>query len=203
MSRQAKSPRQGEIYFINPKSVVLKCKDGHRSRSDISGLDQVNCSHLHCSLTINSSRIMRGEHPHIVWSKFDESLLTSLYYVIPLTSQNTFDGLSTTYPINPNQENGLDKGSRALIHQFITVDAACFKDRNGDWIERIGKITRTQKKDIKEILGNLLNLLSDPNDDWFMRNTSPELIEKIFNYIEPSEKEKLIERLIYKIEPKE
>ena len=199
MSSKPKNPTQGNIYFIDPKFVYLKCKDDHEHHYDISSKDSIECKEHDCYLTINSSQIMRGEHPYIVWSNFYKPPLINLYYVIPLTSQDTFNGLPTTYAIKPSKDNNLTKKGYALIHQLTTVDAACFKDINGDWIERRGKIDKDQKEDIKKRLINLLNLPSEPNDDWLKNNASPELIKKISIYLTSEELKETTEFLVDKI----
>ncbi len=56
--------------MINPGRVVLRCRLGHEHIYDISGSEEFNCSTPLCTLKINSSRVMRGLHPHILWSEY-------------------------------------------------------------------------------------------------------------------------------------
>ena len=62
-------PRLGWIYMIDPRRVILRCSLGHEHIYDISGPEELNCSYSSCTQKINSSRVMRGTHPHIVWSE--------------------------------------------------------------------------------------------------------------------------------------
>lgn len=55
-------------------------------------------------------------------------------------------GLPTTYPIKPTTQNGLHKHSYALIHQIITIDVNCLKEKDGKWKERIGQLTKKDKE---------------------------------------------------------
>ncbi|MBD2513343.1 type II toxin-antitoxin system PemK/MazF family toxin, partial [Nostoc muscorum FACHB-395] len=121
-------PRQGWIYSINPYRVSLRCKLGHVHIYNLDEPGEVECQT--CTENINSSRVFRGIHPYIIWTSDqfqDESGYIATFCVIPLTSQGTFNGLPTTYPINSTSRNGLDKSSYALVHQICTVDANCFK----------------------------------------------------------------------------
>lgn len=192
-------PRPGWIYMIDPKRVVLKRSLGHEQIYDISGPEELNCSHSQCTQKINSSRVMRGTHLHIVWSEYNHGKF-HLYHAIPLTSKETFRGLPTAYPIKANSRNGLACNSLALVHQLTPIDLECFKETSGDWMKRIGLINADEKKDIEERLRLALSLPSDPNEDWFIRNASPELLEKVFMQIEPSQREGVISRLIDKLD---
>ncbi|WP_235335352.1 MULTISPECIES: hypothetical protein [Aphanizomenon] len=94
-------PRQGWIYWINPYKVSLRCKLGHVHIYNLDEPGEVECQT--CSENINSSRVFRGTHPYIIWTSDqfqDESGYIATFSVIPLTSQTTFNGLPTTYPIN-------------------------------------------------------------------------------------------------------
>lgn len=185
--------------MIDPKRVVLKCSRGHEHVYDISGPRELDCSESSCILKINSSRIIRGLHPHIVWSDYSVSKL-HLYLVIPLTSKETFRGLPTSYPIKANLQNGLTSNSLTLVHQLITVDAGCFKDTYGNWMKRLGVINADEKKDIEARLRLALGLQNAPNEDWFIQNASPELLEKVFILIDKSQREEAIWRLFNKLD---
>ncbi|WP_371357304.1 type II toxin-antitoxin system PemK/MazF family toxin [Hydrocoleum sp. CS-953] len=71
---------------------------------------------------------------------------------MPLTSQETYKGLPTTYPINPTTKNCLDKKYFALVHQICTLDANYFKNSEGKWKKRIGKLDNSDIKAIGERL---------------------------------------------------
>lgn len=192
-------PRPGWIYMINPKRVVLRCRRGHEHVYDISGPEELNCSEESCVLKINSSRVIRGLHPHIVWSEFIVDKL-HFYLVIPLTSKDTFRGLPTSYPIKANLQNGLNHTSITLVHQLTTVDAECFKEPNGTWMKRLGVISADEKKDIEARLMLALNLPNSPSEDWFTQNASTELLEKIFMLMDTSQREGAISRLLNKLD---
>jgi mRNA interferase MazF len=116
--------------------------------------------------------------------------------VIPLTSQSTFNGLPTTYPVNSTTKNGLDKNSYVLVHQICTVDANCFKDVSGNWLNRIGQLDKADKIAIEERLKYFLNIQVNPSEDWFAQNASPELVKKVFGYLDEDNKNLTLEELI-------
>lgn len=122
---------------------------------------------------------MRGTHPYIVWSEYTYGKF-HLYHAIPLTSKETFTGLPTTYPIKPSPSNGLTCKSFALVHQLVPLDPECFKDANGNWMQRLGGISTGERKAVEQRVRFALNLSSDPSEDWFVQNASPELLEKVF-----------------------
>lgn len=184
--------------MLDPKQVILTCSSGHTHVYDISGPEELNCSHSSCTSKLNSSRVMRGVHPYIVWSDYTYGKL-SLYHAIPLTSKDTFRGLPVSYPIKANPRNGLTCTSLALIHQLTTVDVGCFKDANGSWMKRLGVISADEKKGLEDRLRLALNLPNCPDEDWFVQNTSPELLEKVFMGIEPVHREEALSRLIDKL----
>lgn len=185
--------------MINPSRVVLKCGLGHKNVYDISGAKELNCSDSSCNSKINASQVMRGIHPYIVWSDFTYGKF-HLYHVIPLTSQETFKGLPTSYPIKANSRNGLTRNSLALVHQLTVIDPECFKDNNGNWMTRRGIINVDEKKDLEERVKLALNLPNHPSEDWFTRNASPELLEKILMLIPPSQQQEALLRLIDKLD---
>lgn len=180
--------------MVDPGRVVLKCKSGHEQIYDISGPRELDCSHSSCTLKINSSRVMRGYHPYIVWSDYSYGKF-HLYHAIPLTSKDTFRGLPTAYPIKMNLRNGLTCNSLALVHQLTTIDVESFKDSNGDWMHRLGVINLDEKRDLEDRLRLALNLSNCPSEDWFAQNASPELLERVFVQIDPSQREEAILRL--------
>jgi hypothetical protein len=181
-----KKPRQGWIYFVNPHKVSVSCKRGHNHLYNLSEPGKIECKTVNCTLIINSSRILRGEHHYLIWTSDqfqDESKYIQTFTVIPLTSQETFKGLSVVYPINSTKRNGLSKNSLALVHQICTVDANCFKDSQGNWFERVGQLDIGDKEAIEERLKYFLNLGDDSSDDWLMNNVSVEVLEKVFDYL--------------------
>jgi mRNA interferase MazF len=190
-------PRQGWIYFINPYRVSLQCKSGHVHIYNLDEPGELECQT--CSDNINSSRVFRGTHPYIIWTSDqfqDESGYIATFSVIPLTSQSTFNGLPTTYPVNSTTKNGLDKNSYVLVHQICTVDANCFKDASGNWLNRIGQLDKADKIAIEERLKYFLNIQVNPNEDWFAQNASPELVKKVFGYLDEDNKNLTLEELI-------
>ncbi len=192
-------PRQGWIYMINPYRVSLRCSSGHIHFYNLNEPGEIECQTVSCSLTINSSRVFRGTHPHIIWTSDqfqDESGYIQTFTAIPLTSQTTFSGLPTTYPITNTAKNGLSKKSYALVHQICTVDGNCLKDASGNWINRTGQLDIKDKSKITERLKFFLGFDNAPDDDWFKQNSSPELVEKIYGYLSDSEKKVLLERMI-------
>lgn len=192
-------PRQGWIYMINPRRVVLKCSLGHERIYDISGPEELNCFSSLCTKKINSSRVMRGTHLHIVWSEYNYGKF-HLYHAIPLTSKDTFRGLPTAYPIKANPRNGLSCNSLALVHQLTPIDLECFKGADSDWMKRTGVINADERSDIEERLRLALNLQNYPSEEWFTQNASLELLEKVFMLIAPSQQEDGISRLMDKLD---
>ncbi len=194
-------PRQGWIYFINPYRVSLRCKLGHTHIYDLNEPGEIGCKTTSCTQIINSSRVFRGEHPYIIWT-YDEFQndynYIETFTVIPLTSSSREKdkGLPTAYPINATSRNGLDKQSFALVHQICTVDGNCFKDSAGDWFNRIGQLDKSDKDAIEERLKYFLNIQENPSDDWFAKNASPEILQKVFDNLPEETKNLALEKLI-------
>jgi len=194
-----KKPRQGWVYPINPYRVSLRCKQGHIHIYDLAEPGEVQCKTSFCNFSINSSRVFRGTHPHIIWTsdRFqDESSYITTFTVIPLTSQETYRGLPTTYPVKATTKNSLDRNSFALIHQIYTIDANCLKDSSGNWFERIGQLDKSDKEAIAERLNYYLGISDDPSEDWFLKNASPDLVKKVFGYLSEADKQSVISELI-------
>ncbi len=194
-----KRPKLGWIYMINPHLVSLRCQKGHQHIYNLNAPGEVICKTDFCDLTINSSRVLRGFHPYIVWenNEFKENTnYLQTFTVIPLTSQDTFAGLPTTYPITTNQKNGLSNKSYALVNQICTVDGNCFKDNLGNWLERLGQLDKYDQEEIKKRLRYYLNLNNEPDDDWFKKNASPELLKKVFEQIPDKNKEEALNNLL-------
>jgi mRNA interferase MazF len=192
-------PKQGWIYMINPYRVSLRCKMGHIHFYDLIEPGEVECQTAFCSLTINSSHVFRGAHPHIIWTS-DEFETETNYSVktfttIPLTSKTTFTGLSTTYPIVSNSKNGLTAKSYALINQISTIDGNCLKKADGNWLERMGQLELRDKTEIEQRLKFSLGLSSSTTDD-FIRSMTPELFKKAYGYLPDDLKMKALEDLI-------
>jgi mRNA interferase MazF len=114
-----------------------------------------------------------------------------------LTSQETYKGLPTTYPVNATTRNGLDNKSYILVHQLTTVEANCFKDADGNWSERIGQLGPEEKQGIEKRLKYFLNIQENPSEDWFKKNASIELLQKVLDFLPDQEtKNRGIEALI-------
>lgn len=189
--------------MINPYRVSLRCSSGHIHFYTLDAPGEIECRTVSCSLTINSSRVFRGTHPHVIWTSNqfqDESGYIQTFTAIPLTSQTTFSGLPTTYPITNTARNGLSKKSYALVHQICTVDGNCFKDASGGWLEREGHLDQKDRSEIAKRLKFFLGFDNDLNEDWFKKNASPELVQKIYGYLSDSEKGALLESLIDDLE---
>jgi len=197
--RKPQGPRQGWIYMINPYRVSLTCKAKHTHIYTLDGPGEILCRTETCSLTINSSHVFRGAHPYVIWTNDQlqhDSGYIKTFIAIPLTSKTTFAGLPTTYPITKTAKNGLTEKSYALVHQICTVDAACFKDKDDCWIERIGQLDQKDKDGIEERLKYALNINETPSEDWFKKNTSPELIQRLYSYLPASIQERTLEDLL-------
>ena len=197
-------PRHGWIYMVNPSRVSLFCHNGHQYLYDLPEPSEVECKHSGCNQKINSSRVFRGEHPYIIWSSDefqDDTNHIRTFTVIPLTSKTTFAGLPTTYPITKTITNGLTANtSYALIHQICTIDGNCFKDGTGNWLIRMGQLSANDKEEINQTLAYYLAFDPNPSDDWFRKNASPQLVQKIYGYLSSAEKESLLETLLDKLD---
>lgn len=191
-------PRKGWIYKINPYRVSLTCRSSHTYFYSLTEPSEVQCQHSSCSEIINSSRILRGEHPYIIWESdqfLDNEKYIQTFTSIPLTSKTTYAGLSTVYPITNTIKNGLDKTSYALVHQICTVDGNCFKDGANNWLSRIGQLSKEDKDAIEETLLYYLDISREPNDDWLRDNASPKLIKQIFDFLPSEQKQETLENL--------
>ncbi len=194
-------PRQGWIYYINPHRVVLRCKLSHTYIYDLLEPGEVECKHQSCQLKINSSRVFRGGHPHIIWTSNefqDGSNYIDTFTVIPLTSSSRErdKGLPTTYPVKATSRNSLDKDSFALVHQVCTVDANSFKDPKGDWLIRIGQLDKADREAIEERLKFFLGIHETPTEDWFAQNATPELLKKVYFNLSEDDQSRVLEELI-------
>jgi mRNA interferase MazF len=193
-------PRKGWIYMIDPYRVSLRCSDGHQHIYDLEKPGEVNCRTLSCALQINSSRVFRGVHPHVIWTseefQQDANNYVQTFTAIPLTSQTTSLGLPTTYPIVNTSRNGLTSKSFALVHQICTVDGNSFKDSKGDWLNRLGQLDSKDKTEINRRLNYFLGMDNDPSEDWFRKNATPELVQKIYGYIPKEDRAFLLENLL-------
>jgi mRNA interferase MazF len=190
--------------MINPYRVSLRCSSGHIHIYNLDEPGEVECRTFSCSWTINSSRVFRGTHPHVIWTsnefQDESSGYVQTFTAIPLTSQTTFSGLPTIYPINSTARNGLSKKSYALTHQICTVDGNCFKDSSGNWLQREGQLDLKDKEEIAKRLKFFLGFDSSPDEDWFKQNASPELVQKIYGYLSDAEKNSLLESLLDDLE---
>lgn len=191
-------PRQGWIYFIDPYRVSLKCKSNHIHLYDLDQPEEVECKT--CKMIMNSNRVLRGEHPCIIWTSDqfqDESGYIATFSVFLLTSQTTFKGLPTTYPINLTSKNGLDKKSYVLVNQISTIDANCVKDSSGNWLQKIGQLEKSDKDAIEERLKYYLGISENPSNDWFVKNASIELLKKVYDHFPDEQtKNQAIEELL-------
>jgi mRNA interferase MazF len=185
--------------MIDPARVSLTCRNGHSHFYDLDAPGEIDCKVSSCSSVINSSRVTRGIHPYIIMTgdKFqDESGYIQTFTVIPLTSKTTFSGLPDVYPITRTARNALTCKSYALVHQICTVDANCFKNHVGSWRPRVGQLDKRDKEGINKRLKYFLGFDSNPEDDWFKQNATPELAQKIYGYLSESEKNRLLGSLL-------
>lgn len=198
-------PRQGWIYFINPYRVFLRCKLGHIHFYNLDKAGEIYCKTADCRQIINYSRVFRGEQPYIIWTsdKFQNGVnYIDTFTAIPLTfnMQERYKGLPTAYPINPTNRNGFERQSFALVHHLFTVDANCFKDAKEDWLTRIGQLDKSDKQAIEERLKYFLDIQENPNDDWFIKNTSLEILKDVFDNLSADNEESALEVLIDDVE---
>lgn len=193
-------PRQGWVYFFNPSKIYQRCNLGHHYLYDNPPDDEFTCQHPGCTVRINSSRVFRGYHPHIIWTSDQFQQATGekvqLFAVIPLTSSEREKGLITTYPINPTQKNGLTAQSFTLIHQIFHVDANCLKDQQGNWLERVGQIDKKDKENIQKRLKYYFGITNESDQDWFRRNATPELLQKVFFSLSPEQRTDALDSLL-------
>ena len=130
----------------------------------------------------------------------DEYNYIETFTVLPLTTKTRDTGLPTTYPLPPTQNNGLSEKSYVLVHQLTTVDANCFKNSNGNWRERVGQVTKDDRQEIDERLKYFL-AMPENHEDWLIKNASPEILAKVFDYLPSVEtKKQAIEQLIDRLE---
>lgn len=192
-------PRQGWIYMLNPYRVSLQCSNGHQHFYALPAPEKVECFTVSCDRLINSSRVFRGTHPHIVWTSDqfqDNSNYVQTFAVIPLTSQSTFVGLPTTYPIPVTTKNGLTNKSYGLIHQLYTIDGNCLKDDTGKWLQRDGQLNANDKIEIQRRLQYFLGFNNNPNEDWFKDNATPKILENLYGYLSDEDKNTLMASLL-------
>ena len=67
------------------------------------------------------------------------------------------------------------------MHNIFTVDANCLKDDKSDWLNRIGQLDKSDKQAIEERLKYFLDIQENPRDDWFINNTSLEILREVFD----------------------
>ncbi len=198
-------PRQGWIYLINPYRVFLRCKLGHIHIYNLEESDKISCKTASCRQIINYSMVFRREQPYIIWTsdKFKNGVnYIDTFTAIPLTfaMRERDKGLPTAYPINPTNRNGFNKQSFALVHHIFTIDANCFKDAKGNWLNRIGQLDKPDKQAIEERLKYFLDIQENPSDDWFVKNVSPDVLNKVFDNLSADNQESALEVLIDDVE---
>jgi mRNA interferase MazF len=196
-------PKHGWIYMVNPYRVFLSCRNGHRHFYDLGEPTEISCPVKDCGETINPSQIFRGAHPYIIWTSNEflgELKRYPVFTAIPLTSEKStprqYERLSTTYAIRNTLQNGLTTKSYALIHQITTIDAACFRDHSGQWLKRMGAVSKQDRERIQERLMYYFGIPEEPSDEWFTDNATPELLKKVFYLLPDSQKKFAIDILI-------
>jgi mRNA interferase MazF len=190
--RKPQKPIRGSIYMVDPNRLVLACQMGHRHSYDILTSTATKCAEPSCSERIQITKIMAGRHPHLIWTSLEYGDNFHLYYAIPLTSQTTFAGLPTAIPIRKDSGNGLDKDSFALIHQITPINSECFKDIQGQWIERKGRLSKQYLERLEEQLKRFLMISMGMDDNWFKQNASIELCQIIFGNLSFADQEEFL-----------
>ena len=197
-TRRPPKPRQGWVYMVSASKTVVRCKAGHEHWYEYSP-QLVECQESSCSLTVNPSRVLRGEHPYVVWSRneFQDTYgkRVGVATVIPLSSSGLLRGLPTVYPIKPTTKNGLTKLSYALVHQITTIDLNSFKKASGGWKTRLGQLDKSDKGEIEHRLRYYLNLL-ESEEDWLAKNARPELLLKVYARLSDEQKESVLDSLL-------
>lgn len=180
-------PRKGWIYSLNGDQIFLSCKFGHVHLYDLSQDRELICQELSCNYRFNSIQIFREHCPHIVWKvnliKDDANARDSLI-VIPLTTGEHEKGLPTVYPINATLKHGIEQKVFTLIHRLYEVDIHCLKDRDGNWLKRIGQLDKGDKEAVAERLKYCYLIQQDFSQDWFVKNSSPNSLKNIFVYLD-------------------
>ncbi len=179
--------------MVDPNLLVLSCKAGHRHAYDLLGGTTTRCAEPSCTERIQTTKIMAGSHPHLIWTSLEYGNDFHLYYAIPLTSQTTFAGLPTAIPIRKDSGNGLDKDSFALIHQITPIDSECFRDSQGEWSERKGRLGKKSMDRLEEQLKRFLMISMGMNEDWFKQNASVELCQIVFGNLSLADQKIFIE----------
>jgi mRNA interferase MazF len=191
--RKPPQPTRGSIYMVDPNLLVLSCKAGHRHSYDILGGTTTGCAEPSCAERVQTTKIMAGTHPHLIWRSLEYGNNFHLYYAIPLTSQTTFNGLPTAIPIRRDSGNGLDKDSFALIHQVTPVNSECFRDSQGQWIERMGRLGKKSMDRLEEQLKKFWLISMSMDEDWFRQNASLAMCQTIFGNLSPADQEAFIQ----------
>ncbi len=191
--RKTPKPIRGNIYMVDPNRLVLTCQIGHRHEYDLLGDLIISCAEPSCTQKIQKTKIMAGIHPYIIWTELEYGNNFHLYYAIPLTSKTTFDGLPTAIPLVRDTGNGLDKDSFALIHQVTPINSECFRDIQGQWLERKGRLSPKQMKRLEEQLKKFWIFSMSMDEDWFKQNASLELCQAIFANLSMTDREIFIE----------
>ena len=88
-----------------------------------------------------------GTRPAVVLSDTDDDIAI----VIPFTSNTQALKFPNTLKVEPNQENGLDQNSIALIFQTRAIDEKSLQ-------RKIGKLRQDKIQEIDSKLENILNL---------------------------------------------
>ncbi|HAC64421.1 MAG TPA: hypothetical protein DCF68_12985 [Cyanothece sp. UBA12306] len=179
-------PRQGWIYYLRSDRIFLNCKFGHVHLYDLNQNKELICQELSCNYRFNYLQIFREHGPHIVWKvnliKDDFNARDSLI-VIPLTTREHEKGLPTVYPLNPTLKHGFEQKLFTLIHRIYEVDVHCLKDRDGNWLQRIGQLDKVDKEAITKRLKYCHLIQQDFGQDCIVKNSSPNTLKNMFIYL--------------------
>ena len=178
MATKARKPQKGWVYNINPHTPTLQCAKGHVHIYSHQ-VEWTTCLSRGCTCKINPSKVYRYPRRYAVWTN-TAIQVPGTFTSIPITSEDTFAGLSTTCVIRADGGNGLGTTSYAVVGQLIAVDIRCFQDGYGQWIQRAGKLN---PKDRARVDMNLVDQLGidapAPSSDWLTQNATPEMLESI------------------------
>ena len=83
-----------------------------------------------------------------------------------------------------------------MIHQITTIDGACFRDDSGQWLKRMGAISKQDRGRIQERLIYYFGIPEDPSDEWLAENATPELLKKVLDCLLDDKKQVVLDSLI-------
>lgn len=202
-AKAPQKPRRSWIYKINPTATVIRCRGcGWIDKYDHTAVEQ-ECTKADCNCFNNVSKVFRDYHPVVVLTPkhvFEDYKSLATATVVPLTSQETFAGLPTSYPLQRTKKNGLQKPGYVLCHNPLTVDLDAFKKRSGDkriWLQRIGTLTPEEMGEIDQRIAYINGIDEETMaKSWLNANISPDLLLSFFESLKPADKEDFLGKAI-------